>query len=115
MTIAEASEHLAGVPDGSLGGVVLSGVVDRLALHALLGVLFECRRTLAGGRPSSWSPSPSGRPAPGTWPRGPGGRSSAAEATWELLLERSGFVEVAPLANGVGADGRFAVAAVTPS
>ena len=37
------------------------------------------------------------------------------EATWELLLGRAGFVEVAPLVDGVGGDGRFAVAAVTPS
>ena len=36
VTIGEASEHLTGVDAGALGGVVLSGVVDRLPLHALL-------------------------------------------------------------------------------
>lgn len=47
VTIAEASEYLAGLPSGSVGGVVLSGVVDRLPLHSLVPLLHECRRTLA--------------------------------------------------------------------
>ncbi len=51
MTIAEASEYLASRPDGSTGGVVLSGVVDRLPLHALLPLLAQCRRVLARGAP----------------------------------------------------------------
>jgi hypothetical protein len=37
------------------------------------------------------------------------------EATWELLLQRSGFVEVAPLPDGTGEDRRIALAAVAPS
>ncbi len=37
------------------------------------------------------------------------------EATWELLLQRAGFVEVAPLADGTGQDGRIALSAVAPS
>ena len=36
------------------------------------------------------------------------------EATWELLLDRTGFVEVAPLAHTAGGDGRFAVCATAP-
>ncbi len=37
------------------------------------------------------------------------------EATWELLLERAGFVEVAPLPDGTGQDRRTALSAVAPS
>ncbi len=47
MTIAEASEDVAARPDGSVGGVVLSGVVDRLPLHALLPLLAQSRRVFA--------------------------------------------------------------------
>jgi hypothetical protein len=116
VTIAEASEHLTGRMEGSLGGIVLSGVVDRLPLHALVSLLELCRRTLARGAPlvvvsevtdeaASWTATAldllEGRPL--------------HEATWELLLERAGFVEVAPLPAGVTHDGRFALAAVTPS
>jgi hypothetical protein len=35
--------------------------------------------------------------------------------TWELLLQRAGFVEVAPLPDGTGEDRRIALAAVAPS
>ena len=116
VTIAELSEHLAGRPEGSLGGVALSGVVDRLPLHALLSLLGQCRRALCRGAPlvvvaeppaatESWE-APAldlvqGRPV--------------HEATWELLLDRAGFVEVAPLDADAGNDRRFALAAVTPS
>ena len=37
------------------------------------------------------------------------------EATWELLLERAGFAEVAPLPDGTGPDQRIALSAVVPS
>ena len=37
------------------------------------------------------------------------------EATWELLLQRAGFVEVARLPDGPGQDGRIALSAVAPS
>ncbi len=116
VTIAEVSEDLAGRPEGSLGGIALNGVVDRLPLHALLSLLGQCRRTLGRDAPlvvvaerpavtRSWE-APAldlvrGRPV--------------HEATWELLLDRAGFVEVAPLAADAGNDGRFALAAVTPS
>jgi hypothetical protein len=36
------------------------------------------------------------------------------EATWELLLQRAGFVEVAPLPAGAQGDGRIALSAVAP-
>ncbi|HXY27733.1 MAG TPA: methionine biosynthesis protein MetW, partial [Acidimicrobiales bacterium] len=107
VTIGEAWEHLGSADDGSLGGIVLSGVVDRLPLHRLLPLLAECRRTLARAAPLVVVSEPAGEPA---------GREAPArdlvegrpqhEATWELLLERAGFVEVAPLVDGTGQDGR---------
>ena len=51
VTIAEASEYLSGRPDDTLGGIVLSGMVDRLPLHELLPLLDQCRRTLARDAP----------------------------------------------------------------
>jgi len=116
VSIAEADEHLGSVADGTLGGVVLSGVVDRLPLHALLPLLSECRRTLARAAPlvvvSEPATAGAGRDVPARdLVRG----RPLHEATWELLLERAGFVEVAPLADGTSGDGRIAVAAVTPS
>ena len=51
VTIAEASEYMASRAEGSAGGVVLSGVVDRLPLHALLPLLAQSRRVLRRGAP----------------------------------------------------------------
>ena len=116
VTIAEASEHLASSPEGSSGGVVLSGVVDRLPLHALLPLLARSRRALRRGAPLVVLTEPvatvdaraataqdlvDGRPL--------------HEATWEVLLQRAGFVEVAPLPEGTGGDRRVALSAVVPS
>jgi hypothetical protein len=116
VTIAEVSEHLAERAPDSLGGIVLSGVVDRLPLHALLVLLGQSRRVLA-------------HDAPLVIVSEPGAAAGAREpvaldlvdgrplhtATWELLLGRAGFVDVAPLPAGGGQDGRFALVAVTPS
>jgi hypothetical protein len=35
--------------------------------------------------------------------------------TWELLLDRSGFVDVTPLPAGTGGDERFGVSATKPA
>src|SRR3984957_3725801 len=51
VTMAEASEYLASRAEGSAGGLVLSGVVDRLPLYALLPLLAESRRALRRGAP----------------------------------------------------------------
>ncbi len=116
VTIGEASEHLAGRAAESLGGIVLSGVVDRLPLHALLPLLVQSRRALAHDAPLVIV----SEPGTATGSRGPvavdliEGRPLHA-ATWELLLGRAGFVEVAPLPAGDGRDGRFALVAATPS
>jgi hypothetical protein len=116
VAIAEARAHLAGLPDRSLGGVVLSGVVDRLPVHAVLPLLADCRRALVDGAPIVVVSEPAGAAA---------ARSAPAadlvsghplhEATWELLLERAGFAEVTPLSADAPRDGRFARTAVTPS
>ncbi len=116
VTIAEASEHLATRPEGMTGGVVLSGVVDRLPLHALLALLAQSRRVLRRGSPLVVVAEPvatvrerdapaqdlvDGRPL--------------HQVTWELLLQRAGFVAVAPLTDGIGADRRIALSAAAPS
>ena len=116
VTIAEASEHLASRPEGSCGGLVLSGVVDRLPLHALLPLLAQSRRALRRGAPLVVLSEPVASVE---------ARDAAAqdlvdgrplhEATWELLLQRTGFVEVAPLPDGTGNDRRIALSAVVPS
>jgi hypothetical protein len=116
VAIAEAREHLAGLPARALGGIVLSGVVDRLPVHAVVPLLAECRRTLEDGAPivvlSEPASGADSRAAPAAdLVRG----HSLHRATWELLLERAGFVDVAPLPSDAMADGRFAVTAVTPS
>ena len=116
VTICEASEYLAGREAGSLGGIVLSGVVDRLPLHALLPLLAQCRRTLAHGAALVVVSELVGA---GDTREPPAldlidGRPLHA-ATWELLLERSGFVEVAPLNAAEVQDHRFALTAATPS
>ena len=95
---------------------MLSGVVDRLALHALLPLLTLSRRALARHAPLVIVSEPEAATA---------GRDPAAldlvdgrplhAATWELLLGRAGFVEVTPLAASDGEDGRFALVAATPS
>ena len=118
VAICEAQEHLTSRPPGSLGGVVLSGVVDRLPVSAVVPLLAQCRRTLALGAPlvvvaepagtgEAWEPVASellaGRPLQG--------------ATWEVLLERAGFTTVAGLDGpiDVGTDTRLALAAAAPS
>ena len=116
VTIAEASEYMASRAEGSVGGVVLSGVVDRLPLHALLPLLARSRRVLRRGAPLVVLAEPVATVD---------SRDAAArdlvdgrplhEATWELLLQRAGFVEVAPLSDGTGEDRRIALTAVAPS
>jgi hypothetical protein len=116
VTIAEASEDAASRPDGSVAGVVLSGVVDRLPLHALLPLLAQSRRVLRRGAPLVVIAEPVATVE---------GREAAArdlvdgvplhQATWALLLERAGFVEVAPLPDGTTQDRRRALSALTPS
>ncbi len=116
VTIAEASEYLADRPAGSLGGLVLSGVVDRLPLHSLLPLLAQSRRSLARGAPLVVL----SEPAAATESREAAARDlidgrPLHEATWELVLDRAGFVEVAPLPDGTGQDPRIALSAAAPT
>ena len=116
VTIAEVSEHLAGRASDSLGGIVLSGVVDRVPLHALLPLLGQSRRVLGHDAPLVIVSEPGAAVAA----RAPvaldlvDGRPMHV-ATWELLLGRAGFVDVSPLAAVGEQDGRFALVATTPS
>jgi hypothetical protein len=116
VTIAEVSEYLSGRPSASLGGVVLNGVVDRLPLHALVPLLAQCRGTLAHRAPFVVVSEPAALAGLHEAPAEDllDGRSLHAE-TWEMLLERAGFVDVAHLTAGGGQDRRFALAAAAPA
>lgn len=117
VTIAEVSEVLDRCADGSLGGVVLSGVVDRLPLHALVPLLGRTRAVLARRAPLVVVSEPAGGAAGRRETAGGDlldGHSVHAE-TWELLLGRAGFVDVTHLTAGAGQDRRFALAAAAPA
>ncbi|HZU73255.1 MAG TPA: methionine biosynthesis protein MetW [Acidimicrobiales bacterium] len=106
-------DHLSATADASLGGLVLSGCVDRLGLAgqrrlaalaaarvapggrlALVGIHPEHFRSLAGDLEADLAP---GRPL--------------SAVTWAHLLGRAGFSYVAILPPAAGADGTFAVVA----
>jgi hypothetical protein len=117
--MAEVAEELATCAPSSLGGLVLSGVVDRVPLHSLVSLLDRSRQVLALGAPivvvasdPDRSPDQVGavardllRPEP------------LHAETWTVLLRRAGFVSVAPLAGGAegDADVRFALVAAAPA
>jgi hypothetical protein len=115
VTIAEAVEYLRGRDAGSLGGVVLSGVVDRVPVSALVPLLAQCRRTLSRAAPlvvvAESAATLNEREAPA---RDLVAGRPLHEATWELLLHRAGFFEVAPLADASSGDTRVVVAAIAP-
>jgi len=92
-------EYLAGLGGGSLSGLVLTGLVDRLALEDQAALVdLAARRLAAGGRVVVLGTLPSGRAT---------GRDAVAHdllpgrplhpETWALLLDRAGFDEVGPL------------------
>jgi hypothetical protein len=130
VTISEVSEYLATCPEGSLGGLVLSGVVDRLPLHAVIPLLAQSRRALAPAAPLVVVTEAPVAPDRAYDLEHEGqdehGRSeliaqdlldarSLHTQTWGLLLERSGFVDVGGLAGAVDPDDRrFGVTATTP-
>jgi hypothetical protein len=116
VTISEVAEYLPTRPAASLGGLVLSGVVDRLPLHAILPLLADARRALEGGAPIvivSEPLAPLQLNAPAS--QDVVDRAALHLETWELLLDRSGFVDVTPLPAGTGGDERFGVSATAPA
>ncbi len=116
VTISEIGEYLPQRSAASLGGLVVSGVVDRLPLHAILPLLAEFQRALASGAPIVIVAEPLG-PIPHNAPTSHDmvNRAALHVETWELLLDRSGFVDVTPLPAGTGGDERFGVSATTPT
>jgi hypothetical protein len=119
VALTEVAEALAARPPASLGGLVLSGVIDRLPLHAVVSLLARARVALVLGAPIVIVANDPEKSA--TW-AGPVARDVLAlrplhAETWELLLQRAGFVSIVPLA-GAGAgeeDTRFALSATTPT
>lgn len=118
VAICEAHEHLSTRAAGSLGGVVLSGVVDRLPVAALVPLLAQCRRTLALGAPFVVVAEPAGAEA--SW-EPPATELSAGRprqrTTWEVLLERAGFTALDQLSAPAAAakDSRLTLVAAAPS
>jgi SAM-dependent methyltransferase len=122
VTLSEVAEVLASLPAASLGGLVLSGVVDRIPVHAAVALLAEARRVLAPAAPIVIVAS--GPPQPGEQRHAAaqdlvGSRPLHAE-TWEVLLQRARFGGISPLGPGGGdgggqGDGRVALAAEVPS
>ncbi len=116
VTISEVADLLAQSPADSLGGLVLSGVVDRLPLHAIVPLLADARRALVPGAPIvvvSEPVAPAQANEPVTQDMVDGADLHAE--TWVLLLGRSGFVDVAPLPAGAGGDDRFGLSAAVPT
>jgi hypothetical protein len=114
VTISEVAEELPRRSTASLGGLVLSGVVDRLPLHAILALLADSHRVLARGAPVVVISEPLG-PLSLNAPTSQDmvDRAVLHLETWELLLGRSGFVDVTPLPAGTGGDERFGISAAT--
>jgi hypothetical protein len=92
----EAPAHLAGVAEEALGGVVLAGAVDRLALGDQLALVERAARALAPGgplvligtTPTAWSRAVD----PVDADLAPGRPLHAA--TWAHLLAEAGFTDV---------------------
>ena len=120
VTIGEVSEHLDAATAGSLGGVALSGVVDRLPVHHLLPVLHQCRRALARGAPLVVLSEPVEAATDRSGPtRDLVDGHPLHQGTWEMLLTHAGFAGVrildGPVDPAEGSDGRCAVVAAVPS
>ena len=134
VTISEVSEYLATCAEGSLGGLVLSGVVDRLPLRRIIPLLAQSRQALAPAAPvvvvseapTGLGPEHEHQHEHEHEPENEHRRSeltardlldarSLHSQTWGLLLERCGFVDIGGLAGPVAHDDqRFGVTATTP-
>lgn len=90
-----ARAHLRALPTASVGGVVLSGCVDRWTPGAILDAVDLAHQRLgSGGRLAVLSHDPE------TWAADGGAVADLADghpwapATWQTVLERRGFAEV---------------------
>jgi hypothetical protein len=100
VSVCETADELSARPPASLGGMVLSGVVDRLPLHALVTLLAGARRTLTPGAPLVVvvrAPAVADGEPLGVLAGDLLAPRSLHARTWALLLERAGFVGGAPL------------------
>jgi hypothetical protein len=117
VSITEVADLVTACAPASLGGLVLSGVVDRLPLHALVSLLARSRHALSLGAPVvivASDPERSAAPGDAVAKDLLAPRPLHAE-TWILLLQRAGFVSVAPLNGGDDGEARFALSAAAPA
>ena len=123
VTISEVSEYLATCAEGTLGGLVLNGVIDRLPLHAIIPLLAQSRRALAPAAPLVIvAEAPAALEHESQDEHGHSEliaqdlvhARSLHTQTWGLLLERSGFVDIGLAGPVDGDDQRFGVTATTP-
>jgi hypothetical protein len=114
VSLAEVADELATRPLASLGGLVLSGVVDRLPLHSLVSLLDRSRHTLVLGAPIvivASDPETNGT-GQGALARDLLSARPLHADTWRLLLQRAGFVSIASLEGDGSDDARFALSAL---
>jgi hypothetical protein len=118
IAINEVSDELAARPPASLGGLVLSGVVDRLPLPALVALLAQARRVLTRhAHLVVVATEPEVAEARcGVVARDLLQAAPQHVASWEVLLDRAGFVGYARLGDPESGDDdhRFALAATVP-
>jgi hypothetical protein len=117
IVIGEVDEALAARPPASLGGLVLSGVVDRLPLHGLLALVDQAHRALAPGAPlvvvAHHRAAAAARLTEGA--RDLLQPCNLAAQTWQDVLGRAGFAHVAPLRDAPDDESRFALTATVPA
>lgn len=109
VSVCETADELSARSPASLGGVVLSGVVDRLPLPALITLLARVQRTLTPGAPLVVvvrTPQVADDEPLGVVARDLLGPRALHARTWALLLERAGFVSGAPLVADPASDDR---------
>jgi hypothetical protein len=105
--IGELSEVMRQQASLPLGGVILSGVVDRLAVHQVLALLALLRSMLRPGAPLivlAAIPSETDQVGDRLERSRRAGRG-LHEQTWRIVLAQSGLVDIDTLTVGDGPDG----------
>jgi len=104
--VGQAAELLEAAPLGSLGGVVLAGVIDRVSLDQQVQLLALATDRLATGAPLLVVGTRPDAAVYG-WPAVARdlvpGRPLHPE-TWQLLLDRAGYTDVAVVDNAAAGD-----------